>query len=419
MKFKTTAISPVLVNPYEVPIETLDVSDPRLYDNEKWQPFFKRMREVSPIHYIEDSEFGPFWSICKYQDIIDAELKPEIFSSSWERGGITIEDMQDLEIKFKNFIAMDEPEHTPQRQSVMPALAPKMLKEYSDIIRKRTCNLLDGLPVDEPFDWVEEVSVELTTRMMTTLFGFPWDERHLLPHWADWITDVHAGSDPERNAEKERSLRHMATYLKEVFEERKRLPLQNDMLSLLAHSDATSKMDDQNFLGNMALLVGGASDTTRNSMSGMAQLMQQFPEAWDKVRLNRSLIPNAVLETVRLQTPLAHMRRTVSQDAEFKGHKMKEGDKVILWYLSANREEGVFTDPNTFNPERENVRRLISFGFGIHRCVGSRLAELQLATLVEEMFNRNMQVKNVSEPKYVASCFVHGFKEMMVTISKN
>ncbi|MGD9662603.1 MAG: cytochrome P450 [Porticoccaceae bacterium] len=418
-QFITTAAEVDIVDPYRVPLERLDVSDPRLAIDERWKPFFKRLREEAPIHYLQDSQFGPFWSISRYDDIVAIEAKPEIFSSSWAYGGITILDMQDLDVQLRMFIAMDEPEHSQQRQSVAPAVQPAELRKHADLIRERTSSLLDGLPVGEPFDWVERVSKELTTRMLATLFDFPWEERQLLPYWSDWAANIDIGTDPVLNAEREKILFEMAAYFKKLFDERRAMPPQGDLLSMMAHSEHMSNLDEQSFLGNIALLVVGGNDTTRNSMTGLIQQINAYPEEWEKVKADHSLIPTAVTEAIRLQTPIAHMRRTLVEDTEFRGHKMRKGDKVILWYRSANREEEVFADADRFDVNRANSRRHLAFGYGIHRCLGSRLAELQLTTLIEEMLKRNMTVKKISPPERIPSCFVNGYHRQMVTITRD
>ena len=417
-EFKSTASAPEVVDPYSVPIEQIDVSDPRLKKKKKWKLYFKRLREEAPVHYIKDSPYGPFWSVTKYQDLMDVEAQPEIFSSSWKYGGITILDMQDLNVKFQMFIAMDEPEHSQQRLTVAPAVGPQELRKHATLIRERTSGLLDSLPENEPFDWVEKVSKELTTRMLATLFDFPWEDRNLLPLWSDWVTAVDAGADPKLNAEREKNLFEMAAYFKKLFDERKSAPPKNDLLSIMAHSEHLADMDEQNFLGNIALLVAGGSDTTRNSMTGFVQQINKFPEEWEKIKADHSLIPTAVTETIRLQSPLAHQRRTVVQDVEFKGQKMRKGDKVVIWHRSANRDEEVFPDADKFDVNRANSRRHLAFGYGIHRCLGSRLGELQLTILIEEILKRKMEIKKVAPPERVLSCFADGYHHQMVTITK-
>jgi cytochrome P450 len=146
--------------------------------------------------------------------------------------------------------------------------------------------------------------------------------------------------------------------------------------------------------------------------------LHRFPEERAKLENDPSLIPNAVQELIRWQTPLAHMRRTVEEDTEVDGIPMKKGDKVVLWYISANRDESVFPDGDTIKVDRENARRHLSFGYGIHRCVGARVAEMQLTTLLEEMAKRRLRVNVLEEPERVSACFVHGYQKMMVKLER-
>lgn len=396
-----------------------DMSRPEFYEHNAWRPYFARLRRDAPVHYCKDSSFGPYWSVTRYADVQAVEAQPEVFSSSWEHGGITIFDMQDTGVQLRMFIAMDDPEHAEQRLTVAPALTPQALREMTAPIRERTAKILDNLPVGEPFNWVERVSIELTTQMLATLFDFPWEERHKLPLWSDWAAKIDIGPDPKLNAERESHMFEMAAYFKNLFESRKAAPRKGDLLSVMAHSEHMSKLDDQRFLGNIALLVVGGNDTTRNSMTGLTQQMTAFPEQWEKVKADPARIPTAATEIIRLQTPICHMRRTVTQDTEMGGKHLKKGDKVILWYNSANRDEDVFPDGDRFDVMRENSRRHLSFGYGIHRCLGSRLAELQLGSLMEEMIKRDIGVQLVGPPERIPSCFVHGYHSQTVTITRN
>ena len=402
-----------------IDLETLDVSRGELWQQSSWRPIFAKLRAEAPIHYCKDSIFGPYWSVSRYDDIVEVESKPEIFSSSWEHGGIVIFDMKDTNVQLRMFIAMDDPEHSEHRKTIAPAVTPSEIQKLAGPLRQRTSDLLDSLPIGETFDWVERVSIELTTAMLATLFDFPWEERHKLPYWSDWAAKIDIGPDPELNAEREKHCFEMAAYLKNLFEERKKLPPKADLLSIMAHSKSMSDMDDQRFLGTMALLVVGGNDTTRNSMSGLVEQMNKYPDEFAKLRADPSLASTAATETIRLQTPIAHMRRTALCDTELGGQKIKKGDKVVMWYNSGNRDESVFPDGDRWDVNRENSRRHLSFGYGIHRCLGARLAELQLQTLIEEILKRNMTVKLVAEPDRLPSCFTHGYHHLMVQITKD
>lgn len=395
----------------------LDVSRAELWAGNSWRPLFARLRAEEPVSYCPDSFFGPYWSITRYEDIIAVEADPLTFSSSWEHGGIVIFDMQDTNVQLRMFIAMDDPEHGEQRRTIAPAVTPTEIAKITGPLRERTARLLDELPVGQTFDWVHSVSIPLTTAMLATLFDFPWEDRHKLPVWSDWAAKIDIGPDPVLNAEREAHVFEMAAYFKKLFDERKALPPQPNLLSMMAHSQAMSDLDDQRFMGNIALLVVGGNDTTRNSMSGLVERINEFPDAWSKVQANPGgLASGAATETIRLQTPIAHMRRTATRDVEFAGRTIRKGDKVILWYNSGNRDESVFPDADRWDPERDNSRRHLSFGYGIHRCLGARLAELQLATLIEELAKRRLTPVIQGEPVRLPSCFTNGFEHLHVRL---
>jgi cytochrome P450 len=400
-------------------LDALDVSRAELWQANAWRPLFTRLRAEQPVSYCPESFFGPYWSITKYDDIVAIEADPATFSSSWEHGGIVIFDMHDTGVQLRMFIAMDDPEHGEKRKTVAPAVAPSEIAKLAGPLRERTATLLDLLPVGKTFDWVHEVSIPLTTAMIATLFDFPWDERDKLPEWSDWAAKIDIGPDPVLNAERERHVFAMAARFKELFDERKAAPPRGDLLSMMAHSTAMGDMDEQRFIGAIALLLVGGNDTTRNSMSGLIERINLFPDAWAAVKADPARLASvAATETIRLQTPIAHMRRTATRDVEFAGKTIHKGDKVVLWYNSGNRDESVFPDGDRWDPTRENSRRHLSFGYGIHRCLGARLAELQLTVLIEELAKRGMDVKLAGEPDRIPSCFTSGYHHMPVTLSR-
>ena len=324
------------------------------------------------------------------------------------------------------FIAMDPPKHDVQRKTVSPAVSPASLHLLEPLIRERIRNTLDALPIGEPFDWVDRVSIELTTQMLATLFDFPWDDRRMLTRWSDVATagpesGLFSSTDPEIvDAERKMELFGCVDYFTRLWNERINAPPKGDLISMLAHGEATKNMDRMEYLGNLILLIVGGNDTTRNSMTGSVLALNQNPDQYRKLRDNPGLIPSMVSETIRWQTPLAHMRRTAKQDFELGGKTIKKGDKVIMWYASGNRDETVIENPNAYIIDRERPRNHLSFGFGIHRCVGNRLAELQLRILWEEILPRFPEIKVMEEPRRVPSAFVKGYEYMPVIIpSKN
>jgi len=403
------------------PIPPIDVARPELYAEDTWHELFRNLRAEAPIQYVPDSKFGPYWSVTTHRHITQIELQPEAFSSSFEKGGITLGARPDVlrpgERRMPQFIAMDPPRHTQQRMTVMPSFGPTPVAEMKAEIQARTAAVLDSLPIGAPFDWVERVSIELTTGTLAKIFDFPWEDRRKLTSWSD------SGGDIDRIVADggwewlNREMDEMGAAFATLWQERLANP-GSDLISVMIRSEAMSQMDPVEFIGNMILLIIGGNDTTRNSMSAYAYGLSMFPDEQAKLERDSSLIANAVQEIIRWQTPLAYMRRTVVDDIEIDGVRMKKDDMVAMWYISANRDETVFDDADRIIVDRANARKHLSFGHGIHRCVGSRVAELQLATLLEEMGKRRLRVHVLAEPERVAASFVHGYRRLMVQLSR-
>jgi cytochrome P450 len=403
-----------------------DVSDSAIYVQDRWQPIFAAMRAKSPLNYVAESPFGAHWNVVGHKAVAHVEALPELFSSSWEYGGITIlprpTDEQLAEsgrtrFELPMFIAMDRPKHTGQRRTVAPKFTPSAMADMEGPIRARTGELLDSLPRGQTFDWVEKVSIELTTGMLAILFGFPWEDRHLLTFWSDWAGDTEIALVPGLDEERREVLQEMAGYFQTLWMERANNPGGDDLISMMLHSEAMNQMEPQEFMGNLVLLIVGGNDTTRNTMSGIVHALDRFPDQRKLFEQDPRLIPNAVQECIRYQTPLAHMRRTATEDTELFGERIGKGDRLVLWYLSANRDEEVFDNPDALDITRENARRHLSFGYGIHRCVGARLAEMQLRVLLEEMHARRMRVHVAGDVERVRANFVHGFRKLEVEVT--
>jgi cytochrome P450 len=361
--------------------------------------------------------FGPYWSITRYNDIMDVETNHAVFSSASSLGGITIRDVAP-DLRRESFIAMDPPRHSAQRKTVAPMFTPTNLDELAVNIRKRSAGCLDHLPVNEVFDFVDQVAIELTTQMLAVLFDFPWEDRRKLTRWSDVaITLPGPGGLVATEDERQAELVECAQYFAKLWNERIEGPPKNDLLSMMAHNEATRDMDPKNFLGNLILLIVGGNDTTRNTMSGSVYALSKHPDQYRKLRENPALLDSFVPEVIRWQTPLAHMRRTARQDIEFRGKTIKKGDKVVMWYVSGNRDETAIDRPYEFIIDRGRPRTHLSFGFGIHRCIGMRLAELQLKIIWEEIFKRFDRIEVVEEPKRVYSSFIKGYETLPVRIA--
>jgi cytochrome P450 len=399
---------------YSIPLEAIDVSDPQLYQDDTWYPYFERLRREAPVHWCRESRYGPYWSLSKYKDIMQVEVNHQTYSSD---GAISVLDPP-KGLERQSFIAMDPPKHDEQRKVVSPAVAPGNLANMEGLIRERTIRVLDGLPRNETFDWVDRVSIELTTMMLATLFDYPWDDRRQLTYWSDVvIANVDAPDSPVHSEEEKfAELTKMTEALGKLFNERARQAPKFDLLSMLAHNGATREMPFREFMGNLSLLIVGGNDTTRNSMTGGLYALSQHPHEYQKLRDNPALIEKLVPEIIRYVTPVIHMRRTATEDVELGGQPIRVGDKVVMWYVSGNRDPDAIENPDNFIIDRPRPRQHLSFGFGIHRCVGNRLAELQLRILWEELLPRHPFIEVLAPPRRTYSNFIHGMRSMPVRI---
>jgi cytochrome P450 len=394
-------------------LTTLDMSRSERFRDDKIWPFFERLRKEDPVHYCPDSVNGPYWSVTKFNDIMAVDTNHKVFSS--EPSIVLFDPEEDFPLPM--FIAMDPPKHDVQRKTVSPIVAPNHLAHLEPVIRERAGKLLDEVPRNEAFNWVDKISIELTTQMLATLFDFPWDDRRKLTRWSDVATAAPGSGIVESDEQRRAELMECLAYFMNLWEQRAKAPPKPDLISMLAHGESTKSMPSQEFLGNLVLLIVGGNDTTRNSISGSVYALSKFPDQYARLKANPALIPSLVSETIRWQTPLAYMRRTALQDVELGGKLVKKHDKVVMWYISGNRDDEVIANPNVFNIERPNVRHHLSFGFGIHRCVGNRLGEMQLRIVWEEILKRFDKIEVVDEPRRVFSSFVHGYEELPVRIA--
>jgi len=403
---------------WSIPLDRIDVSNPHLYQDDTWQPYFARLRRDDPVHYTKDGMYGSYWSVTKYRDIMQVETSQQVFSSDAMLGGIVIRDIP-MDYRRPSFIAMDPPKHDEQRKVVAPIVAPMNLQKLAGTIRERAARILDELPRGETFDWVDRVSIELTTQMLATLFDFPFEERRTLTYWSNVATvNTRAGTEIDSEPKRDAVLQKMLEYFTSLWHERARQPPRPDLISMLAHGEATRDLPSRphEFLGNLILLLVGGNDTTRNSISGGVLALHRFPGEYRKLRDTPGLIPSLVPEIIRYVTPVIHMRRTAVEDVDLAGKRIHRGDKVVMWYISGNRDEDAIEHPDDFIIDRARPRQHLSFGFGIHRCVGNRLAELQLTILWEEILKRFPAIEVVGEPKRSYSNVIHAITSMPVRI---
>lgn len=402
-------------DPYSISLEDINVSDATLFMNDNHWGYFERLRKEDPIHYCENSLFGPYWSITKFNDIMEIEKDHYAFSSE---GGITLADRPE-DFQTVNFISLDPPRHDVQRKAVTGVVAPMNLAKLEPVIRSRATKILDEVPVGEEFDWVSHVSIELTTLMLATLFDFPLEDRSKLTYWSDMATSGELTGGPTPEPVRRAALLECLEVFTNLWNERvQRDPAEaNDLITMMAQNPSTQDMDPMEYLGNLILLIVGGNDTTRNSISGGVYFLDQFPDQFAKVAKDPSLIPTMVPEIIRYQTPLAYMKRRATRDYQIGGKTIKAGDKLAMWYVSGNRDEEVIKKPNDFIIDRKTPRHHLSFGFGIHRCMGNRLAEMQLRIIWEEILKRFKRIEVVREPGRTQSSFVKGYTDLPVVVT--
>jgi len=404
---------------WTTPIDALNPAQADLFAADAIWPLFERLRKEAPVHWTPRGDvFDGFWSISRYQDIMGVDINHEVFSSA---DGIVLQTLEakaeaDKRPRGSSFIAMDPPGHDVQRKAVSPAVAPANLQVMSPIIRAEAGKILDALPIGEEFDWVDLVSKELTAMTLATLFDYPQEHRRQLTFWSDMFTNA-PGFGPAKSWEHKREQADACFgRFTELWNERVNAPPKFDLVSMMAHAEATRNLSVTDYHSNVVLLIIGGNDTTRNTISGSIYALNKHPDQYAKLRANPGLISSMVSETIRWQTPLAHMARTATQDFEMHGKTIKAGDRVVMWYVSGNRDEDQIADPNSYIIDRERPRNHLSFGFGIHRCVGNRLAELQLTIIWEEILARFPEVRLVREPERTHSVFVKGYETLPVII---
>ena len=398
------------------PLTPVDLSQDALYVDDCWREPFARLRQTAPLSWRADSPFGPYWSAVTHDLIQRIELDVAVWSSASTAGGITIAD-RPIGEEFPSFISQDPPIHTAQRKVIAPAFSPSQMLKLDAAVTARTRTLLDSLPVGQTFDWVERVSIPQTLGMLCILFDMPFEEWPDLKRWSDWASGVSADNlNADYRAQFHLQMGEMLNRFDRELADRRARPPSDDLLSRMVHSEALGHLETMERIANIGLLLVGGNDTTRNSLSALVEVLARYPAELDRLHAQPALISNAAQEVIRWQSPVTHMRRTALTDTVLAGQAIRKGEKVVLWYISANRDEAVFADAERFDVGRDNARRHLSFGHGIHRCVGARLAESQITSLIAELVRRNIRIVPQGAPSRLASPFLHGFTAMPVKI---
>jgi cytochrome P450 len=407
-------------DPYAIPLDQIDVSDPGLFQRCEHWALFKRLREEDPVHYCPESAYGPYWSITKYQDIVEVDSNFKLYSAA--DGAVALDSerltgVNEDSVSVASFISMDPPTHDVQRKIVTPAVAPSNIARLEGLMRGRTTEVLARLPIGEEFDWVNEVSIELTLLMLATLLDYPLEKRHDLKFWSDIISGIPGDGVVESFEQRDRELKVMAGAFLQLREERRAQAPGSDLISLLAHSPLAQDMSMEDYVANVTLLIVGGNDTTRNSMSAGVMAFHDYPDQWAKLKANPELVDSAVPETIRYHTPVNFIGRRAKQDIELRGKTIRKGDKIAMWYVSGNRDEEAIENADMFIIDRERPRQHLSFGFGIHRCLGNRLAEMQLRVLWEEVLAKGWdRIEVTGKPLFAYSNNLRGVDSLPVRI---
>ena len=405
------------MNPSDV-----DLANPDLYVSGVPHEVFTWLRREDPVHWNPATNGRGFWSITKYDDIVAISKNPEVFSSAREHGGHRIYDENIVgtagmgaEETDAPFISMDPPAHNRYRRMISPGFGPSRLKALEGQIHDRVCNILDRLGARKECEFVTEVAAELPIQVLAELLGIPQADRLKL---FDWSNSMIAEDDPELRKGPEETaadVRAMIEYSGRLWEERVANP-GPDLISMLIHPDADGEvMSKERYLGTFILLVAAGNETTRNSISGGLITLARFPEQRQRLADNPPLYGTAAAEIIRYVSPIMHMRRTAIADSVVRGKTIRRGDKVIMWYASANRDEQIFTNPFGFDLTRAEATQL-GFGVGQHFCLGARLAELQLRIFFTEFLRRYPKAEPSGPIRRMRSNFVAGIKEMPVRL---
>ncbi|WP_374413504.1 cytochrome P450 [Novosphingobium colocasiae] len=397
---------------------SIDLKNPDLYVDAVPHAVFDQLRRDDPVHWNPESDGPGFWALTRYEDIVEVSRNPALFSSAYENGGHRIFNENEVGLTGAGeaaigipFISVDPPVHTQYRKFIMPAVSPGRLAGIEGRIRERCLALIDKIPLGEAVDMVPLLSAPLPLLTLCELFDLPTAMWTDLYHW----TNAFVGEDdPDFRQSPEAMMATLGEFMafaRELFDTRRANPGE-DLATLLATMEVNGEpVAFREFLGNMILALVGANETTRNSLSHTMTAFAAHPEQWDAVRAEPELLRNGVREMVRHASPVMHMRRTAMADTVVGGRPIRKGDKVVMWYIAANRDESVFPDPHRFDIRRGNIQHL-GFGTGQHVCVGSRLAEMQLRVAFGILAERVSKFTLLAPPRRFRSNFINGLKNL-------
>jgi linalool 8-monooxygenase len=406
-------------------LRPIDLKDPDLYLPGLPHETFAWLRTNDPVYWNPEEDGAGFWAVTRHADIVAVSADPLTFSSARENGGHRIFNENTIggEGIEASMISMDPPRHVDYRRMVMGGFTPPRLRDMEAGIRRRAVNLIEAMIAraraeGEPIDFVSAFSAPYAIQTLAELFGVSETDGDKLFEWSNAVIGE---DDPELRVSQDymsACIQEMAGYSLRVWGERTARP-GSDLISMLvkAAQDGT-EMSVPRYLATFILLVVAGNETTRNSISGGLIALDENPEQRERAMADPAILPHMAQEIVRWVSPVLHMRRTATRDAEIGGVNVRAGDKVVMWYASGNRDEAVFADPYRFDIGRTakaGAGKHVGFGYGEHVCLGQRLAELQLRVAYEELFSRLEDLKPAGPPRRLRSNFINGIKSLPVT----
>lgn len=418
---------------------------PALEGFELWNPsswtgghphaFYNQMRSQAPVMWSrmgKKAEGAGFWSLTRYDDVKAAELNPQVFSS--ERGSINMA-VQPREnwkpeilvsAAINSLINLDAPRHMEVRMQQLNFFVPRYVAQLQEKVAAKVDSLLDDMERQGPVvDFVKAFSQELPLYTLCEMLGVDEEDRPKIIHWMHYLelaAQYTANpvsvflSEPLFPMRFFKAIDEMFEYGKTVMADRRANP-REDLLSAIANSTVGNELLPQEFLdGSWLLIIFAGNDTTRNSLSGTMRLLTEFPDQREMVLADRGLIPQMNNEALRLISPVIHMRRTAMEDTEINGQKIAKDEKVVLWYGAANRDPDVFENPDRMNMMRENVDKHIAFGHGVHKCLGFRVAQMQLRIASEKILERFPNIHWQGKQKIAPNALVHAISSLKVNL---
>lgn len=399
-------------------VSMVPLYDPKVYEDGVPHEAFDAIRHTPELYWQQEPEGGKgFWAITRYQDVVAVSRDPQTFSSWVGTSSLTDFDEETRAKQQAMMVNMDPPQHTRQRNLVSRGFTPRMVNRMEEHIRAVCDTLMDEVSDREEVDFVHDIAAQLPLAVIAELMGAPAADREKL---YDWSNRMIGFDDPEfqtTEADGEMAAMEIFSYANELAQQRKAQP-RDDIVTKMLQPDAQGNvLDEMEFNMFFVLLVVAGNETTRNAASGGMLALLENPEQWSKLRAEPGLSAGAVEEMLRWVTPVMTFRRTATRDTMIGAQRVRAGDKVVMFYPSANRDEGMFTDPHTFDIRREPNPHIAFGGGGPHFCLGAHLARLELRVLFERLVRRFPKISLAAPPRRLRSNFINGIKEMRVRLS--